>query len=105
MCIRDRYRRDAFIGSKTYNLPRTVTVPSLYFPDPAVDYQLFSPDLNVWESVQRGYTFSRLDPANNIFIAQKRPTTDAEKTLLKNLGLAVQDSVALYDCLLYTSPS
>ncbi|HZG25408.1 MAG TPA: TonB-dependent receptor plug domain-containing protein, partial [Chitinophagaceae bacterium] len=92
-----QYRRDAFIGSRTYNLPRAVTAPSLYFPDPAVDYLLFNPDPNVWESVSRGYTFNQLNPAANIFNVQRRPTTDQEKTLLRNLGLAVLDSVALYD--------
>jgi hypothetical protein len=38
-----------------------------------------------------------LDPANNIFEVQKRATTDEEKTLLRNLKLAVLDSVPLYD--------
>lgn len=92
-----QYRRDAYIGSKSYNVAKAVTSPSLYFPDPAVDYVLFNPDPNVWESVARGYTFNRLDAANGIFNVQKRATTDQEKTLLKNLGLAVLDSVALYD--------
>jgi TonB-linked SusC/RagA family outer membrane protein len=92
-----QYRRDAFVGSKTYNLPRSTTLPSLYFPDPAVDYQLFGADPNVWQSVARGYNFTQLDPANNIFVAQKRTTTDAERTLLSNLGLPVLDSVPVYD--------
>ncbi|MDQ3846298.1 MAG: TonB-dependent receptor plug domain-containing protein, partial [Bacteroidota bacterium] len=92
-----QYRRDAFIGSRTYNLSRATTASTLYFPDPAVDYLLFNADPNVWQSVAMGYNFIRLDPANGVFMVEKRPTTEAEKTFLRNLGLAVLDSVALYD--------
>jgi TonB-linked SusC/RagA family outer membrane protein len=88
-----QYRRDAFIGSKTYNTAKSTSRTSLYFPDPLTDSALFYQDLNMWESVAQGYTW--IDKAH--FIAQKRPTTQEEKDLLRNLGLTVLDSVANYD--------
>jgi TonB-dependent starch-binding outer membrane protein SusC len=88
-----QYRRDAFIASKTYNPRRNSTIGSLYFPDPLSDSALFYQDLNMWESVAMGYTW--VDQSR--FIAQKRPATEEERTLLRNLGLAVLDSVAIYD--------
>ncbi|MEI6945857.1 TonB-dependent receptor [Paraflavisolibacter sp. H34] len=92
-----QYRRDAYISARAYNTSQGTAIPSLYFPDPATDYVLFRADPNVWQSVAMGYNFSRLDPTNNIFVYQKRATSEAEKTLLRNLGLAVLDSVAQYD--------
>ena len=91
-------RRDAFIGSKTYNSTLSSSnAAKLYFPDPVADYQLFKADPNVWESVAMGYNWINLNPATNTFIAQKRATTADERTLLGNMGLPVQDSVAIYD--------
>jgi TonB-dependent starch-binding outer membrane protein SusC len=88
-----QYRRDAFIASKTYNPRRNTAIPSQYFPDPLSDSALFYQDLNMWESVAMGYTW--VDQSR--FIAAKRPTTEDEKSLMRNLGLTVLDSVAIYD--------
>ncbi|CAM4090328.1 TonB-linked outer membrane protein, SusC/RagA family [Pedobacter westerhofensis] len=93
-----QFKRDAYIGGKAYNtgLSNTSTAQR-YFPDAATDYKLFSADANMLSKVLAGYTFTKYDPANNIFDVLTRPTTAEEKTLLTSLGYPVLDNVAVYD--------
>jgi TonB-linked SusC/RagA family outer membrane protein len=88
-----QYRRDAFIGSHSYNPKKDSKAQGYYFPDPLSDSALFYQDINMWESVAGGYSW--IDESR--FIAQMRPTTDVERQLMQNLGLLVLDSVAIYD--------
>jgi TonB-linked SusC/RagA family outer membrane protein len=93
-----QFKRDAFIGSGIYNNTLSATNPNKqYFPDPASDYKLFSGDPILWQSVLAGYNFTQLDPANNIFVYQTRPTTAAEQAVMRSLGYPVQLTVAVYD--------
>lgn len=90
-------RRQAYFANGSYDPALANGGATFYFPDPASDYALFKADRNMWSSVNRGYDWIQLDPANNIFNARKRATTAEEKALLGNLKLAVLDSIAIYD--------
>ncbi|MDN5284604.1 MAG: TonB-dependent receptor [Mucilaginibacter sp.] len=93
-----QFKRDAYIGGKSYNSGLSTTSNSQrYFPDPASDYKLFGADPNILSKVLAGYTFTKYDPANGIFDVATRPTTEAEKSLLSSLGYPVLDNVAVYD--------
>jgi TonB-linked SusC/RagA family outer membrane protein len=93
-----QFKRDAYVGGKSYNSSLSNTSGNQqYFPDPASDYKLFGADPNVLNKVMAGYTFTKYDPANNIFDVATRPATDAEKALLTSLGYPVLNNIPLYD--------
>ncbi|MES2277084.1 MAG: TonB-dependent receptor [Bacteroidota bacterium] len=93
-----QFKRDAYIGGKSYNSGLSSTsAAQRYFPDPASDYKLFGADPNVLSKVLAGYTFTKYDPANNIFDVLTRSTTAEEKALMASLGYPVLDNVAVYD--------
>ena len=84
---------DVFSASEYADMKRLAN--NFYFPDPKSDSVLFwaRADYYTWQSVASGYSWrdqSRLIP-------NRRPTTAAEKDLMRNLGLAVLDSLAIYD--------
>ncbi len=96
--------RQAFFADKQYTADRgtaSAINPLSYFPSATNDIALFwrrFGSLEQWNSVKDAYTWDVYDPANNIFKARKRPTTDAEKALLRGLGITSQlDSVDMYD--------
>lgn len=89
-------KRQGYFASKSYNPTLlTTNATKYYFPDPVADFQLFrvKGDIYTWRSVAQGYTWRDF---NNL-IAVKRAATAEEKTLMQNLGIAVLDSLALYD--------
>jgi TonB-linked SusC/RagA family outer membrane protein len=90
-------KRQSYFANASYDPTQTNGGATFYFPDPASDYTMFRADPNMWESIAMGYDWIRLDPAAGIFHARKRATTDDEKDLLRNLGLSVLDSIAMYD--------
>jgi len=92
-----QFKRDAYIGSKTYNSRLSPTGDQRYFPDPMSDVALFNADPVTLKNALAGYTFTKYDPENNIFEAAMRPTTAAEKALLQSLGYPVLDQIAVYD--------
>jgi len=93
-----QFKRDAFIGSKSYNADlKNSSVDQRYFPDPLADAALFGGDPTVLKNALAGYTFTKYDPENHIFDAVMRPTTATEKALLQSLGYPVLDQVAVYD--------
>ncbi|WP_170113552.1 TonB-dependent receptor [Mucilaginibacter yixingensis] len=96
-----QFKRDAYIGAKSYNSGLSSTSGSQqYFPDPLSDFQLFKQDPGMVSRVMAGYTFSSYDvsnPLNPTLNALKRPTTAQEKALLTSLGYPVLNEVAVYD--------
>lgn len=96
-----QFKRDAYIGAKSYNSGLSSTSGSQrYFPDPASDYQLFKQDAGMLSRVMAGYSFSGYDVSNPnalVLNAMMRPTTADEKALLTSLGYPVLNEVALYD--------
>lgn len=96
--------RQAFFADKSYTATRTVataTNPLYYYPRATNDIALFWTrfgSVEQWNSIKDAYTWRVYDPANNIFIAQKRATTAEERSLMTNLGILTQiDSVDMYD--------
>lgn len=96
--------RQAFFADRQYTANRgtaSATNPLYYYPTAINDIALFWTrfgSIEQWNSVKDAYTWDVYDPANNIFRARKRPTTDAEKALLRGLGVTSQlDSVDMYD--------
>lgn len=89
-------KRDGFIASKSYNSNLSTTNGTqLYFPDAIADSVLFKTrgDVYTWRAVANAYTWAN----RSTMTAAKRATTAEEKDLLRNLKLAVLDSVAIYD--------
>jgi TonB-dependent starch-binding outer membrane protein SusC len=96
--------RQAFFADKAYTNTRgtaSPTNPLYYFPTASVDLALFKErfgSTEQWNAIKDAYTWSVYDPANNIYIAQKRATTPEERALLQNLGVTSQlDSIDIYD--------
>ncbi|MES2776676.1 MAG: SusC/RagA family TonB-linked outer membrane protein [Bacteroidota bacterium] len=91
--------RQAFFADRQYNYTQSTASPNNYFPDARSDARMFLElgNANQWNSLKDAYSWRVLDPVNKIYIANKRPTTAEEKALLKNLGLAVLDSLDIYD--------
>lgn len=96
--------RQAFFADKQYTRNRgtaSSTNPLFYYPTALNDISLFRDrfsSVDQWNAIKDAYTWRVYDPANNIFIAQRRATTAAEKALMTNLGIASQiDSVDMYD--------
>lgn len=89
-------KRQGYFASKAYTPTALATSPiKYYFPDPVADYALFftKGDIYTWRSVAQGYTWVN----QGALVAAKRATTAAEKELMKNLGIAILDSIAIYD--------
>lgn len=96
--------RQAFFADKSYTPTRGVasaTNPLSYYPSAVNDIALFWTrfgSAEQWNAVKDAYTWRVYDPANNIFIAQKRATTADERSLMSALGIASQiDSIDMYD--------
>lgn len=96
--------RQAFFADKQYTRNRgtaSATNPLQYYPTAINDISLFRDrfsSVDQWNSIKDAYTWRVYDPANNIFIAQKRATTAAERALMTNLGITSQiDSIDIYD--------
>lgn len=91
--------RQAYYNDKQYNYAQAATSPNNYFPNAQADAKLFyeSGNLNQWNFLKDAYSFRVFDPATKTYIANKRASTQAEKDLLRNLGLAVLDSLDIYD--------
>ena len=89
-------KREGYFASKSYT-PNLLTsnATKYYFPDPVADFALFRTkgDIYTWRSVAQGYTW--INEAG--LIAAKRAVTAEEKALMRNLGIAVLDSIAIYD--------
>ena len=91
--------RQAFFADKQYNYAQSTASPNLYFPDARADARMFYElgNQNQWNSIKDAYQWITFDPVNKIYIARKRLTTASERSLLQNLGLAVLDSIDIYD--------
>lgn len=95
--------RQAFFADRSYTATRGVassTNPLSYYPNAIADIALFRDRFGSeeqWNSIKDAYTWRVYDPANRIFIAQKRATTAEERTVLQNLGISQLDSIDLYD--------
>jgi TonB-linked SusC/RagA family outer membrane protein len=95
--------RQAFFADKSYTRTRGVATaanPLYYFPTAIADVALFKDrfgSVEQWNSIKDAYTWRFYDPANNIYVAQKRATSAEERSLLQNLGVAQIDSIDLYD--------
>lgn len=95
--------RQAFFADKSYTRTRGVATaanPLYYFPTAIADVALFKDrfgSTEQWNAIKDAYTWRFYDPANNVYIAEKRATTAEEKALLQGLGVAQSDSIDLYD--------
>lgn len=95
--------RQAFFADKSYTRTRgvaTASNPLYYYPTAIADIALFKDrfgSVEQWNSIRDAYTWQVYDPANNIYIAQKRATTPEERSVLQNLGLTQVDSIDMYD--------
>ena len=75
-------------------------IPLYYYPTAIADVALFRDrfgSVDQWNSIKDAYTWRAYDPANKIYIAQKRATTAEERTVLQNLGISNVDSIDMYD--------
>ena len=88
--------RQAFHADRAYAPVGVGVAGNLYYPSAQADYKLFGGDPNMWAGVKDAYKFSVYNSPTS-FVTQKRLATDEEKTVMKNLGLAVLDSLDLYD--------
>lgn len=100
--------RQAFFADTAYTRTRGVRTssnPLYYYPDALNDLSLFRTrfgNAEQWESLRNAYTWVTYDPANNIYIPQKRATTAEERTVLQNLSALYRapmrtDSIDIYD--------
>jgi TonB-dependent starch-binding outer membrane protein SusC len=95
--------RQAFFADKSYTATigaATATNPLYYYPSAIADVALFKDrfgSIDQWNSIKDAYTWLAYDPANKIYVAQKRATTPEERQALQNLGLSKIDSVDMYD--------
>lgn len=95
--------RQAFFADKQYTANRgtaTATNPLFYYPTASADIALFRDRFgseDQWNSIRDAYTWRVYDPANKIFIAQKRAATAEERAVLQNLRLSQIDSIDIYD--------
>jgi TonB-linked SusC/RagA family outer membrane protein len=95
--------RQAFFADRSYTPTRGVASasnPLSYYPSGINDIALFRDRFGSeeqWNSIKNAYTWTVYDPANKIYIAQKRATTADEKSVLQSLGIARTDSIDLYD--------
>jgi TonB-dependent starch-binding outer membrane protein SusC len=95
--------RQAFFADKQYTAnigTASGSNPLFYYPTAIADVALFKDrfgSAEQWNSIKDAYTWLAYDPANKIYIAQKRATTTEERTILQNLGLSRVDSIDIYD--------
>jgi len=95
--------RQAFFADKAYTSnigAASASNPLYYYPTAIADVALFKDrfgSVEQWNSIKDAYTWLAYDPANKVYIAQKRATTAEERTVLQNLGLSRVDSIDMYD--------
>ena len=91
--------RQAFYTDRQYNYTQSTASPNNYYPDARSDARMFLElgNQNQWNGIKDAYSWRVFDPVNKIYIANKRASTQQEKDVLKNLGLAVLDSLDIYD--------
>lgn len=96
--------RQAFFADRSYTRTRgvaTASNPLFYYPTALNDIALFRDrfgSIEQWNGIKDAYTWRVYDPANNVFIAQRRATTAEERALMTNLGITSQiDSIDMYD--------
>jgi TonB-linked SusC/RagA family outer membrane protein len=101
-------QRQAFFADTAYTRNIAKRTPSnrlYYYPDALNDLALFKNrfgSIEQWNSIKDAYTWVVYDPVNNIYIPQKRATTDEEKAVLQSLqylgqNLMRTDSIDMYD--------
>ncbi|MBC7889746.1 MAG: SusC/RagA family TonB-linked outer membrane protein [Ferruginibacter sp.] len=105
MELSDAWRK-AFFADTSYTrniAKRSASNPLFYYPDALTDLALFKNrfgSTEQWNSIKDAYTWRTFDPVNNIYIPQKRATTDEERAVLQSLqfmGAMRVDSIDLYD--------
>lgn len=91
--------RQAYFADRQYNFAQSTASPNGYFPSAMADVKLFGGNTNnpMWAFIKDAYQWKTFDIPSNTYIAAQRPTTDAEKTLLANLGLPVLSQIDIYD--------
>lgn len=95
--------RQAFFADKAYTSnigAASGSNPLYYYPTAIADVALFKDrfgSVEQWNSIKDAYTWLAYDPANKVYIAQKRATTAEERAVLQNLGLSGVDSIDMYD--------
>lgn len=95
--------RQAFFADKAYTSnigAASASNPLYYYPTAIADVALFKDrfgSVEQWNSIKDAYTWLAYDPANKVYIAQKRATTADERAVLQNLGLSRVDSIDMYD--------
>jgi TonB-dependent starch-binding outer membrane protein SusC len=95
--------RQAFFADKSYTATRSAASasnPLYYYPTAIADVALFRDrfgSVEQWNSIKDAYAWRAYDPANGIYIAQKRATTAEERSVLQNLGISQADSIDMYD--------
>ncbi len=91
--------RQAFYADRQYNYAQSTASPNNYFPSASADARMFYElgNQNQWDYIKDAYSFRVFDPVTHTYIANKRASTQSEKDLLRNLGLAVLDSLDIYD--------
>lgn len=95
--------RQAFFADKAYTSnigAASGSNPLYYYPTAIADVALFKDrfgSVEQWNSIKDAYTWLAYDPANKVYIAQKRATTAEERAVLQNLGLSRVDSIDMYD--------
>ena len=95
--------RQAFFADKAYTSnigAASGSNPLYYYPTAIADVALFKDrfgSVEQWNSIKDAYTWLAYDPANKVYLAQKRATTAEERSVLQNLGLSRVDSIDMYD--------
>ncbi len=88
--------RQAYFADGLYTSTLTTAGTKFYFPSAVADARLFGINENQWSGVKNAYQYRYYNSVSD-FATMKRAATTEEKTLMQNLGIAVLDSLDLYD--------